>query len=371
MIDRKNYQFVEKYLKYRIDVQGVRPDTVRAEQTRLYHLLYWADARLFEQAAKIQPSFPKYLLTARIDGKDEPLKDQYIKKIIRESRRFFKWLKQQNGWGQVINQQFIDSLNPPYRKQPIIKPRRVATEEDIRAIANAPVMTIKEKRTKAAAIFLFLSGMRIQAFVTLPLEAFDISKREVKQHPNLGVETKNGKHATTYLLDIPDLIGVIKQWDDEVRKSTSNGKGWWFAPLLSNTGKINPNPTRIGKHRDAILRRNLSAWLKKVQLSHLNPHAFRHGHIVYGLKSANDVADYKAISQNVMHSSLEITDSVYGMLLESDVGKRISGLGKSTPKEKFSFSPDTIEEMIRELKRLNALNKTMNNNSKKGRDKKN
>ena len=36
----------------------------------------------------------------------------------------------------------------------------------------------------------------------------------------------------------------------------------------------------------------------------------------------------KAISQNLMHSNLSITDGIYGILSEQDVGIKISDLGK-------------------------------------------
>jgi hypothetical protein len=83
----------------------------------------------------------------------------------------------------------------------------------------------------------FLSGIRIGAFVTLPLVAVDIENLSVKQWPKLGVKTKFGKQATTYLLDIPDLLSVVKDWDNEVR-SILPSNGLWFASLSPDTGKI-------------------------------------------------------------------------------------------------------------------------------------
>jgi hypothetical protein len=47
---------------------------------------------------------------------------------------------------------------------------------------------------------LFLSGARASAFTTLPLSAVDLPARTLRQWPELGVATKNGKRATTYLL---------------------------------------------------------------------------------------------------------------------------------------------------------------------------
>ncbi len=81
------------------------------------------------------------------------------------------------------------------------------------AIANAPVFTMRDRRIRASAVFWFLSGIRIGAFVSLPIKAVDIENMTVKQWPReLGVKTKFQKHATTFLLNIPELLQVVIDW---------------------------------------------------------------------------------------------------------------------------------------------------------------
>jgi hypothetical protein len=71
---------------------------------------------------------------------------------------------------------------------------------------------------------------------------------------------------------------------------------------------------------------------------------------VYALKQAQDVADLKAVSQNLMHASLTTTDSIYSVLTENDVGDRISSLGKngSQPDASRKFTPAQLDQ-LREL----------------------
>jgi len=64
-----------------------------------------------------------------------------------------------------------------------------------------------------------------------------------------------------------------------------------------------------------------------------SPHKFRHGHAVYALKRAKDVSAPKAISQNLMHQNLTITDGVYGILSDADVRNQIAALGGETGPE--------------------------------------
>jgi hypothetical protein len=63
-------------------------------------------------------------------------------------------------------------------------------------------------------------------------------------------------------------------------------------------------------------------------LTYHSPHKFRHGHAVYALKLAKDIAALKAVSQNLMHENLSITDGVYWILSEIDVRNQIAAIGK-------------------------------------------
>ncbi len=57
------------------------------------------------------------------------------------------------------------------------------------------------------------------------------------------------------------------------------------------------------------------------------------------------MADYKAVSMNLMHESIEITDSTYTLMLSSDVQERIAGLpGKTT-----SMPGDELEVFLDKL----------------------
>jgi integrase len=201
------------------------------------------------------------------------------------------------------------------------------TLEEAQAMAGAPARRARDRRIRAAAILWFLSGIRVGAFVTLPVMAIDLDKRTVKQWPSLGVRTKLSKHATTHLLDIPDLLQVVREWDEEVRRILPE-HGLWFAHLSADRGEIDPVVRRAGIHRTTRARKDLQDWLGRVGLAYHSPHKFRHGHAVYALKHCKDVADLKAVSQNLMHANLGITDGVYGILSEDDVGARIADLGR-------------------------------------------
>ena len=90
----------------------------------------------------------------------------------------------------------------------------------------------------------------------------------------------------------------------------------------------------------------------KVDLPYHSPHKFRHGFAVYALKMAQDMGDFKAISQNMMHANLSITDGIYGMFSEDEVKNRITGLNNTSSKRDLS---DEEIEKIREF--MNKIGK--------------
>jgi integrase len=343
MINRANWKLVQEYLEYRKDVDLLADNSLGLEETWLRHLLEWAQETTFDNASKIRPTLPEYVLDARLDGSGQALSYVYVRKIIRSSYNFLRWLRtHKRGFGS-LDHAWLDTLKPP-RMTIEPKEHEIVTIEEIKAIAKAPVQTMREKRIRAAVVLWFLSGIRIGAFVTLPIKALDLENRSIRQWPKLGVRTKNKKHATTYLLNIPELLEVVKDWDDFVRSQLTNDHPW-FANISPETGKLDQDNSFIGENRHHGARKDLKEWLEKVGLPYHSPHKFRHGFAVYSLKHAKDISQLKAISQNMMHANISITDGIYGGLSDSDVKDQISSLTDNS-------LPDEKEYLI-ELLRIN------------------
>ena len=88
--------------------------------------------------------------------------------------------------------------------------------------------------------------------------------------------------------------------------------------------------------------------IRKVDLSYHSAHKFRHGHTVYALKQAKDIAALKAISQNLMHKNLAITGGVYGILSETDVKEQILTLRNRISLYKVD-NVETIKDLMKQL----------------------
>jgi integrase len=148
----------------------------------------------------------------------------------------------------------------------------------------------------------------------------DADQGRVLQYPHMGVKTKNRKASRTVLYDIPDLRAVVREWHAE--RLAEGPKALWY-PAIG----VGAKEEFIESRTDA-LRYGLKRLSALAGIPYMSPHKARHGHAVYGLKLARNMAEYKAVSQNLMHSTIGITDSIYAVLSDEDVREQIAGLGK-------------------------------------------
>ena len=91
-------------------------------------------------------------------------------------------------------------------------------------------------------------------------------------------------------------------------------------------------------------------------LPYHSPHKFRHGNANYSIKKGKGLEDFKAISQNLMHSNLSITDGIYGILSSQDVGDAIKNLGNKASNGSLSNAEtiEKIESLLASLKENQA-----------------
>ncbi|HSH02041.1 MAG TPA: tyrosine-type recombinase/integrase [Anaerolineae bacterium] len=349
---RANWKLIESYLEYRSQFDRLKSTTVEQERKRLAHFLIWADDTLFAQVHKKVPTFPEYV-SKLLNHAGKPITAAYAKRLLTSVQRLFRWLAENKRGFSKQHLQWITTLQVPDNLLESPRPN-VVTLNDIRAIAQAPIQYAWEYRIRAAAAFLFLSGMRINAFVTLPLKAVDLEAKTVKQWPEWGVKTKNSLRATTYLInppEAPELWEIILDWDTRLRQSLSSDD-LWFAHLSTETGWLDPNPPPIGKHRPSRFRKDFKRWTKRVGLPHYNPHAFRHGFTHYAGGKTRTTEEFKAVSQNLMHKTMETTSQYYLHIQDDDVKNVITNLGH---RSKETTDEEQLAERVAAAV-LNALN---------------
>ena len=327
VIHRSNYLLVRSYIQDLGEVYQLSSSSLSRYRFYLRHLLLWAGETPFLQAAKLRPTFPSYVSNLPGRHGDAALASVTQKKIIEAGKRFFIWAKQNHPKEfSHLTTTWLESLRTPRIRESSNEHEYVSLEEVLRLVSvpheedNLALL-----RDKAAVAMLFLSGARASAFTTLPITAVDIQGRTLRQWPELGVATKNGKRATTFLLPIPELLAVAQTWDQVVRPKLP-ATAPWYASISARWGSQSLEESEPGKNRHQALDKRLRRLFDLAGLPYKSAHKFRHGHAVYCLLKAQTMADYKAVSMNLMHHDIKITDSIYAPILSEEVKERIAGL---------------------------------------------
>jgi len=341
MINRQNWLDTRAYLQHMDRRVGRHPSTIHKYRTQLRHLLEWADDNPFQKAREIDPAFPTYLVTARADGRPSPLSYSTIYKTLITVRAFFQFARLE--WPQRyrrISESWIDLLQPARESKPMpqLDEHRFYTLDEVLAVARVSTETLREERARVAVALLFLSGMRPDVLASIPISCVDLPRKRILQIPQMGVRTKNNKAAITYLLDIPELLDIVHAWDRRVRGFEPSTL--WYA-TLNHDGMQLTETTRAIIGRASVIGDDLRIICQKAGVEYKSPHKLRHGHIVYARNLAHDMEQLKAISQNVMHSTVLITDQVYAGLTDNQVQSVISSLGQR--------SSNSREELITQL----------------------
>jgi integrase len=327
MINRQNWLDMRAYLRHVERTKQRDEQTIHKYRGQMRHLLEWADSTLLSDARRIDPTLPAYLVTRRsLKQPDQTLSPVTITKTLQTVRDFFTFARTEWPRYKALSESWIEYLQPPRRAS--LASRLVDHQyyslEAVRALLAVSAETLREERAQAAVAMMFLSAMRSDALASLPLKCVDLAERTIRQLPELGVRTKNHKAALTYLLDIPDLYDVVAAWDARVRGDSPDSM--WYANIARDGLRLVDTPIAV-VGRGHVISDDLRALCDRAGLPYLSPHKLRHGHAVFAIQQAATIADVKAISQNMMHDSVVITDALYGRYVSGDVKSRIASLG--------------------------------------------
>jgi integrase len=222
--------------------------------------------------------------------------------------------------------------------------------EDVRKILSLDPKTLMDERSQAAIAFLYLSGMRIKAFLTLPISCVDLGNFKIYQMPSRGVATKFHKAAVTSLLRIPDMLDIVKAWDKKIKEVFPPNQTW-YAPLHQQKyhyGYFDITDEKASPNREKGFRMELKSLCDRAGIPYLSPHKLRHGHAIYGIKHARNIKELKAVSQNLMHDSISVTDGIYGNLNEDDISSTLAGFTDDLDPSKNdnSKTQDLVKAMV-------------------------
>lgn len=307
------------FLKTKTTCSGISLKTYEAYNNLIQN---WAAEQPLTKAPSYEVPFPKYLISQR-NSKNRPYSAEYMKGICSYTRRFFRWARDNKKGYRRIPEEWIQMIKP---EKTIEGVQEVAyyTLDDVQRICDLKPESMRLRRAIAALAFLLLSGMRIAAFLTLPIKDVNLDAHTVRQLPADGVCTKYNKAAVTTILINTKLMKIIREWDDLVRFLCPPESSWYAR--LDSAGNLDPRvivPMTI-ENKDELKMKALHPYsgfckdLRKIckmaGVTYKSPHKARYGHIHLGFSKAKTAEERKAISINAMHESLSVTDVVYARI---------------------------------------------------------
>jgi hypothetical protein len=99
----------------------------------------------------------------------------------------------------------------------------------------------------------------------------------------------------------------------------------------------------------------------RMGLPYHSPHKFRHGHAVFALQHAKTMPDYKAVSMNLMHCDIRVTDGIYAPLAQDEVKERIAKLtGPTSGVQVVDGQPGFSRNHLSDDELIDALRQRLN-----------
>jgi len=356
MINRANYILQKEYLDYVQNVHNRTAGTVQRAKTHTSYILIWLDETHLSESNTKDGNFPQFVAENRQRGQStnerlySGLHPTTQEKVIQTTKRFLNFLKlHKPELMKSLPAHWIEDLTPVPSVE-IPSEHIFISFDEIQKIANheVPENDIRLLRAQASAGFLFLSASRNDAYISSPIKAIDLEKLEYRQWPKYGVRTKNRIHRTTFLLDIPEILEPVRKWDRFVREKLPPDS-MWFAPLVTNNfGKKNKLSMKTpGVKRSKRLNKDLEYLAEKVGFEYKSAHKYRHGHAVFALLNCKTMAQFKAVSQNLMHEDIKVTDSIYAWLNEKEIQTQLMSLDFKSPNH--SKSDTELQSFLQNL----------------------
>lgn len=234
-------------------------------------------------------------------------------------KAFFKWLCAQPGY-RSMRRDLHEYFTPEKRLVKIANApteKRVPTKQELTdMIEMMPMSTLWERRDRAILAFLFLTGVRDGALVTLRLKHLDIDRRMVIQDPK-EVATKASKLMRTIWFPVGDTFEqIVIDWIKELRLSGADGDAPLFPRAFQHRWPGSPQQTFEFLSSAAPVRKIVARAADRAQVERFTPHAIRSTIAQMIPDWGATPEERKALSQNLGHEHYRTTEMYYGAIEE-------------------------------------------------------
>lgn len=317
-----NLRIKRKYLVWRKDSKGLSDASVdkSAAAVSVYEaFLNGKDFRSFH--SERARSFKRHLSSQQNQRNGSKLSASSINGTLREVSAFLIWLADQPGYKSKIARSDISYLSPDRksdaaRRTSCWKPHPSPAQAS-KVLANMQTETVLQRRDRAFIAFLFLTGSREGAAITIRLGHVDLAYSCV-HFDGRSVDTKFGKTFTTAFFPMPaPCEQILRDWIAELRQDHH----------FSDSDPLFPK-TRVGvgpERKFAALGIDRAPWSSASSAAKIfkqafvdagqppfSPHRVRDTLAELAKDHCRTPEDYKAWSQNMGHEDVLTTFRSFG-----------------------------------------------------------
>jgi len=312
-------------------LDGIRKSLLRYEE---YHRFKDFAPLHHKQAI----SFSDHLSGQKAQRTGKPLSMSTQLCTMNHLKAFFLWLQCKQGFRTKIHLPDIEYFRLSLKDTRIArnpKHKPVPTPEQIeRVLHSMPADTEIALRNRALIAFVYLTGVRDSALISLKLRHVRLEDDLVLQDPSDGVKTKFSKRIDTYFFPVgDDMRQIVADWMKFLFEKKLCGNE---APLFPRTcvardgnasyhvAGLEPEHWRTTAPVREIFREAFTA----AGLPYYNPHSFRNTLVMIAQRRNLGGEALKAWSQNLGHETVATTVNSYGRIDPHRQGEVIKGLAE-------------------------------------------
>ncbi len=267
-------------------------------------------------------------------------------------KAFFSWLSKQPRFGKMPRD-LPDYFTPPKR---LVKIANAATEKHVPSadeiktlIAAAPVNTVLQRRDRAMIAFLYLTGVRDGALITLRIKHVNVLRKMVFQDAK-EVATKASKTMRTAWFPVgEDIETIVVNWLAELRGLGARDDDPLFPRgFKKHWGELKEERFDFLASATPV-RHIMKAAAEAAGTKYFRPHAIRSTIARMIERWGATAEERKALSQNLGHEDYRTTLVYYGALDDDHQHALIESIrnrGEVDPHldilQPFSRAPDNI-----------------------------
>jgi integrase/recombinase XerD len=289
---------------------------------------------------------------------------QMAHRVITHVKEFFLWLKEQDGYKRLYYDD-IQALQLSLKDRE--RAKRTKPKDYLDAIKwQDLVLTLQpetemEYRGQAMLACLLLTGMRVEALISLKLGDVNFERNYIFQDA-LHVKTKfSSSNKTNFLRFKPEVKQILVEWVQTLREKHGFGNDDPLFPRIQIATDGQLQFQRNGYMKAFILstsvvNKELATMLENANLRHYTPHTIRNSLVALMMGFDLTAEQLKAVSQNLSHKSLETTLNSYYEVNEHRKERLIEGLDierldrlqklQDNPKYQYILSQLDNEEAI-------------------------